>query len=161
MAFDGFDERVFFATDVAAGTDKNFDIEAEIASEDILPKKPGVIAAADFFAEDFFLKMIFVADIKYAAYRAGDEAGDDHAFDDEMRKVGHDEAVFNGPGLAFVRVAHDIFNGIGLLANQVPFQAGGKTGAAHAFQFACLQFCEDIVPAFGFTTLPRHSLILV
>src|SRR6266851_359481 len=161
MAFDGFDERAFFATDVAAGTDKNFDIEAEIASEDIFPKKPGVIAAADFFAEDFFLKMIFVADIKYAAFRAGDEAGDDHAFDEEMRKVGHDEAVFDGAGLAFVRVAHDIFNGIGLLANQVPFQAGGKTGAAHAFQFGCLQFCEDIVPGFGLNELARDAVIFV
>src|SRR5216683_2644306 len=124
MAFDGFDERAFFA-------------------------------------EDFFLKMIFVADIKYAAFRAGDEAGDDHAFDEEMRKVGHDEAVFDGAGLAFVRVAHDIFNGIGLLAHQVPFQAGGKTGAAHAFQFGCLQFCEDIVPGFGLNELARDAVIFV
>src|SRR6266849_4621358 len=157
MAFDGFDERAFFATDVAAGTDKNFDI----AAEDFFSKKPGVIAAADFFAEDFFLKMIFVADIKYAAFRAGDEAGDNHAFNKEMRKVCHDDAVFDGAGLAFVRVAHDIFNGIGLLANQVPFQAGGKTGAAHAFQFGCLQFCEDIVPGFGLNELARDAVIFV
>src|SRR5258708_19441585 len=35
MAFDGFDERAFFATDVAAGADKNFQIEIEVAAEDL------------------------------------------------------------------------------------------------------------------------------
>ena len=76
--------------------------------------------------------VIFVADIEDASLGAGDETGEDHAFDDEMREVGEDEAVLDGAGLAFVGVADDVFHGIGLLANQVPLHAGGKARAAHA-----------------------------
>ena len=33
MAFDGFDERAFFTTDVAAGADKNLKIEIHVAAK--------------------------------------------------------------------------------------------------------------------------------
>src|SRR5207249_593243 len=51
--------------------------------------------------------MIFVADIEDAALSAGNQAGDDHAFDEKMRQIGHDEAVLDGAGLAFIGVALD------------------------------------------------------
>src|SRR5712692_772491 len=68
VPFNGFDERAFFATDVAAGTDKNFEIVLEVAAEEFFSEKPGAITAPNLFTEDFFLKMIFVADLKDAAF---------------------------------------------------------------------------------------------
>src|SRR5713226_3910145 len=147
VPFNGFDERAFFATDVPAGADKNFEIVVEVAAENFLSEKSGAITAPNLFAEDFFLKMIFVADIEDAALRSSDQAGDDHAFNEEMRQISHDETVFDGAGLAFIGVAHDILDGIGLLANKIPLHAGGKSGATHAFQFGGLELRKDIVPS--------------
>src|ERR1700687_3273947 len=39
MAFDGFDKRALLATDVAAGTDKNFEIVVEVAAQDLFSEK--------------------------------------------------------------------------------------------------------------------------
>src|SRR5216683_514801 len=146
MTFDGFDQRALFATDIAAGANKNFQVVIEIAAEDFFSEKPCSIATANLFAEDFFLQMVLVANIKDAALRAGHQPGDDHAFDQQMRQIGHDEAVLDGAGLAFVRVADNVFDRIGLFADEIPLHAGGKSGAAHAFQFGSLKLCEHVVP---------------
>src|SRR2546427_9709354 len=108
MAFDGLDKRAFFATDVAARADKNFQIVVEVTAENFLPEKPGAITAANLFAEHFFLKMVFLADIKKAALPAGDQACYEHGLDEEMREIGRDEGVLYRDGRAFVRVANHI-----------------------------------------------------
>src|SRR5260370_4759982 len=159
MAFDGFDERAFFATDVAAGADKNFQSKIEIAPEDFFAKKPGAITPANFFTENLFLKMVLVADIRDAALRSGDQAGDDHALDEEMRQVSHDEAVLDGAGLAFIGVADNIFHGIRLLADEIPFHAGGKSGAAHAFQLGGFELREYVVPGLGLNELANNAVL--
>ncbi len=159
MAFDGFDERAFFATDVAAGADKNFQSKIEIAPEDFFAKKPGAITPANFFTENLFLKMVLVADIEDAALRSGDQAGDDHALDEEMRQVSHDEAVLDGAGLAFIGVADNIFHGIRLLADEIPFHAGGKSGAAHAFQLGGFELREYVVPGLGLNELANDAVL--
>ena len=86
--------------------------------------------AANLFAKDFFLKMIFVANVNNAALCAGDDAGDEHAFDDEMRQMRHDEAVLDCPGLAFIGVADDVFRRARMVAEALPLGAGGEPRAA-------------------------------
>ena len=161
MAFDGFDQRAFFAADVAAGADKNFEIKVEAAADDVFSKKSRAITAANFFAEDFFLKMIFVADIEDAPLRAGDEARDDHTLDEEMGQVGHDEAVLDGAGFTFIGVTDNVFHGIGLLANQIPLHAGGKSRPAHAFQFGGFELCQDVVPGLGGNEFAHDAVLFV
>src|SRR4029077_12436516 len=119
----------------------------------------GAVTTANLFAENFFLKMIFVADIENAALRSGDESRDDHAFDEEMRKIGHDEAVLDGAGLAFVCIADNISDGIGMLAYEVPLHAGGESRAAHAFQFGGLELRENVVPGFGWNELANNAVL--
>ena len=161
MALDGFDERAFFAADVAAGADKNFEIKVEVAAEDFFPKKPRAITAANLFAEDFFLKMIFVADVDDAALRAGNETRDDHTLDEQMRQVGHDEAVLDGARLTFIGVADNVFHGIGLLANKIPLHTGRKSRAAHAFQFGGFELCQDVVPGLGGNEFAHDAVLFV
>src|SRR5256884_4588051 len=103
--------------------------------------------------------MIFVADIEDAALSAGNQAGDDHAFDEKMRQIGHDEAVLDGAGLAFIGVADNVFHGIGLLANEIPFHAGGKSRAAHAFQFGGFELGEDRLPALRLSELADDAVL--
>ncbi len=159
MALNSFDERAFFAADVSAGTDKNFELVVEVAAQDFLPEKPGPIAAANFFAENFFLKMVLVANVKDAALGSCYKAGDDHALDEQMRQIGHDKAVLDGAGLAFISVADNIFDGIGLFAHEIPLHAGGKSGPAHAFQFGRFKLGEDVIPCFGLNELAHDAIL--
>ena len=55
MAFDSFDQRRFFAADVAAGADKNFQIEIQIAAENIFAQQTLRNSSGNFGAENFFL----------------------------------------------------------------------------------------------------------
>ena len=66
--------------------------------------------------------MIFVPNVKNAFFCSGDEARDNHAFDDQIGNVREDKAIFYGAGLTLVCVANNVFHGVRLLANQVPFQ---------------------------------------
>src|SRR5260370_5482449 len=160
MALDGFDERAFFATDIAARTDKHLQVVVEVASQNFLSEKRGTITAANLFTEDFFLKVVFVADIKDAPLCARDKSGNDHALDQEMRQICHDKAGLVGAGLSFVGVADDVFDGIGLLADKVPLHAGRKPGTAHAFKFGGFELCEDVVPSTRLNEFSHDAVLL-
>jgi hypothetical protein len=59
--------------------------------------------------------------------------------------MAEDEAIFNGAGLTFVGVADDVFDGIELLADEIPLHPSGKAGTAHAAQFGFFESGEDSV----------------
>ena len=71
LAFDRFDQRGFFAANVAAGTDENLELESEIRSREC-PRRSSLSlpAAMNLFFEDLLLRLVFVADIQDAAPRA-------------------------------------------------------------------------------------------
>src|SRR6266850_2862791 len=85
MPLNRLHQRCLFAADVAPGADKDLEFEIKFAAEDFFSEEAGTTAAANLFAKDFFLKVILVADVENAALRAGNDAGDEHAFDEEMR----------------------------------------------------------------------------
>src|SRR6267142_1576027 len=131
MPLNRLHQRGFLAADVAAGTDKDFEFEIK------------------FTAEDFFLEMVLMTNVEDSALRAGDDAGDEHSFDEEMRKMRHDEAVFDRAGLAFIGVADDVFHRVALFADEIPLHAGRKSGAAHTAKFRSLELSDDIVEGAG------------
>ena len=87
-----------------------------------------------------------MANIENAFFCAGNQARDDHPFDDQMWKVREDKAIFYCARLALVGIADYIFHWIRLLTNQIPFQAGRKAGAAHAAEFRFFKRGDDAVP---------------
>ena len=102
-----------------------------------------------------------MADIEDAALRPGHNAGDHHAFDHQVRQMGHDEAVFDRARLAFIGIAYDILHGIGLLPHQIPLHARRKAGAAHSAKFGGFELCEDVVPCAGLDELAHDAVFLV
>src|SRR5579863_3360783 len=86
LAFDGFNQRGFFSADIAAGADEKFQLE-------MFPDQALAMAAVKFLLQDFFLSLVFVAEIENAASRAGEQAGDDHAFDNQVGKMMEDKTV--------------------------------------------------------------------
>src|SRR6266850_436453 len=158
MTLNRFEQCGFFAADVAARADKNFEIEIKLAPEDLFSEEACASAAANLLAKDFFLEMILVPNVENAALRAGNNTGDQHAFDEEMRQMCHDEAVFDRAGLAFIGVADDILDGAAFLADEIPLHARGKSGAAHAAEFRSFELSEDIVEGPGLNELARDAI---
>jgi hypothetical protein len=80
--------------------------------------------------QNLFLLFILVTNIKDALFRSGKNAGENHPFDHEMRKVREDETIFERSGLAFICVADDVLLRARSLTNKLPLRLGGKSGAA-------------------------------
>src|SRR6185312_4992741 len=126
--------------------DEDRKIKSQSRHENIWPKDLLLIATVELFLQDVLLLLILVADINDSLFRAGDQPGDDHALDHQVRKVGHDEAVFDGAGFALVRIADDeFFIAIGV-ADRLPLHAGGESRTAHAAQSAFAQHADSFIP---------------
>src|SRR5947208_1576698 len=73
----------------------------------------------------------FAAHVDVASVRRHGAAGDQAAFDQKMRIVPHDLAVFAGARLRLVGIDDEIMRAaVGLLRHERPFQSGRKSGAA-------------------------------
>src|SRR5271163_1154870 len=88
LAFDGFEQGAFFAADVAAGADEQLQFEGQLAAEDAGPDEARFFAAVNFLFENFFLLVVFVANVEDALLRSGQQPRENHSFDYEMRDVG-------------------------------------------------------------------------
>ena len=121
LTFDRLEQRRFFAADIAAWTDKNFQFKRELRAEHLRPQQTIAPASANLIVQDFLLLFVFVADVEDAVPRSGQQARKNHSFDDEVRQMRHDEAVLEGAGLAFIGVADDKLFGTRRLAHQLPF----------------------------------------
>jgi hypothetical protein len=72
------------------------------------------------------------------------ESRDQTAFDERMRIVFHQHAVFAGAGLAFVGIDDDVL-GLGRSArDETPLHAGGEAGAAAAAQVGSFDLVDDL-----------------
>ena len=86
---------------------------------------------------------IFGANVDVALSGAHRDAGDGHAFDQDERIAFHDHAVGEGPAIAFVGVADDVFLvGLGV-RNGLPFDAGWKSRAAAAAEAGLRHLLND------------------
>lgn len=77
---------------------------------------------------------ILAAHVDVALGRARRHARDDHAFDQHERIALHDEAVGEGAGVAFIRIADDVLLVRIRAAHGFPFDAGGECRAAASAQ---------------------------
>ena len=89
---------------------------------------------------------------------ARDESGGSHAFNHQMCKMRHDEAVLDGSGLAFIGVADDIFFGDRLLSNEVPLHRSWEARSTHAAQFGLFQFRENAIPVLAGDELTKNAI---
>ena len=117
-------------------------------------------SGAEARCDQVFLGLVFVADVQDTLARPGHEASDDHALDHQVRQVPQDEAVFDGAGLALVRVADDVFFRRGRFSHRFPFDAGGKSRTAQSGQSRRLELCDHAVEIARLGELPQCSVTL-
>src|SRR6266581_2871486 len=130
LALQRLEQRGLLAADVGAVTVVVVELEREIAAEDVFPDEAG----ATRLGERFLAALVDVPDLpvdvvvaRADPHRVG---GDRHAFDDDMRVVAQYVAVLEGPGLALVRIAHQIFRARKLARHEAPLEARRKTRPA-------------------------------
>src|SRR5688572_3388922 len=136
FAFKGFEQRRLFTANVAAWTDEYFQLERQIRSKDTRAKQAFGVTPPDLRFENVLLLLVLVSDVKDALPRAHRQPAEDHALDEQVRRVRHDVTVFDGARLALVGVADDVLLRAWLIAHQLPLHAGRETGAAQTPQAA-------------------------
>ena len=142
LAFEAFEQRRLFAADVGAGAVMHDDVEVETVDV-VLADELCVIGLLHRGFEPLALADEFAAHIDVAMVHAHGGAGDQTAFDEEMRIVAHHLAVLAGAGLGLVGIDDQIVRPVGLLGHERPFQPGRKTGAAAAALAGRLHFVDD------------------
>ena len=100
-----------------------------------------------------------MADVKNPAASARDEAGHNHAFDHEVGHVLHDEAVFDGARFTLIGIANDVLFFARCVADDLPFAASRKAGAAHATQAGRFESGNDPGPIRSLDELPHGRIV--
>ncbi len=123
----------------------HFYIEVQSGTENIFADGAGLPRLGHRFAHDFEGVGIFSAHVNVTLTRAYGMGGDNHPFDRAVRVILHENAIFEGAGLGFVGVAHDVLGLACRLRGSFPLDAGGKCRAAAADQPRNLQLRDHIL----------------
>src|SRR5690242_6078024 len=95
--------------------------------------------------EDLLLSVKLAPHIDEAGMRTDRAAGDQNTFDDRVRIVLELVAIGERAGFALVGVAADVDRFFGILGDEAPFDAGGKSRAAASAQAGVLDLVDDLL----------------
>ena len=114
----------------------------------VLANEAGFIGLIDGGLEMLALADEFAAHIDVAHIAGHGRAGNQAAFNQQMRIVAHDLAVLAGAGFRLVGIDDEIMRTLANhLGHEGPFEAGGEASAAAAAQAACLDLVHQPVTA--------------
>ena len=109
-AFDGGKQRGFFSADKRAAAKAQVDIELEAGSHDVVAQKAIFPRLADCHAQAFHGNGVFRADVDIALLRADGIPCDGHGFQHGMRVAFQHGTIHECAGVAFVRIAANVFH---------------------------------------------------
>ena len=141
-ALHGLEECALLPADVAARADEDVEVEAPVGAEQAVSEQPLPFGLDDRLRERFALVFVLVSDVDDATARAGRDAGDGHAFDDEVRRRVEDGPVLDRRRLALVGVADDVLLVSRSVADGLPLDGRPEPRAAEATQVRPLQGVE-------------------
>eukprot|EP00982_Pelagococcus_subviridis_P013564 31264-Pelagococcus_subviridis.AAC.10 len=104
----GLDERGLLAADVRARAVVNVNVEVDPRAARVLSEVARRVGLVPRALEVEALVDVLAADVDVARARAHGGAGDEAAFQEFVRVVTHDLAVFARPGFGLVRVDHEV-----------------------------------------------------
>src|ERR1700683_2270864 len=127
------------------------DDDVEIPAVDVvLPDELRLKGLLDCRLQPLALADEFAAYVDVAIVHTHGAAGDQAAFDQQMRIVAHDLTVLAGTGLGLVGIDHEVMRPARrFLRHERPFQSGWKADAAAATLARGLAFVDQTLAAFG------------
>src|SRR5690606_29865984 len=114
-------------------------------AEDALAEEAGRARLFERFLEAFVDFPDLAVDIVVADRNTHGIGSDCHAFDDDVRIVAQDVAIFEGTRLALVRVADEVLLAREGTRHEAPLQSRGKARPASAAQAGSLDFGDDVL----------------
>ncbi len=149
FAFKAFDQGCFFATDVSARAVVQIQIKIPTGFRSVLAQQPSVIGFVNRGLQRLTFTNVFAANIDVAGVCIHRERCDQAAFDQCVRIVAHDFAVFAGAGFGFICIHNQIGRTpIGFLGHKRPFQTGREPRPTAPAQTGIFHFVDDPVAAF-------------
>ena len=134
FAFQRLDQAGFFAANVSARTAVNVNLQIKSAAQNILPEKTVLLGLLDRLLQDLRAFRELTSNIDVGQSGIDREARDDHPFEQLMRILVDDLAVFECARLGLVGVANQINRFRLARPNESPFYAAGEPGAATSAQ---------------------------
>jgi hypothetical protein len=151
------------AADVGSGAHGHHDVEAEaLDAADVLAQKPFGPPALDHLVEVGLQIGVLGPEVDEAQRSADGSGPYGHTLHDQVGVLTEDEPVFEGAGLAFVGVAHDVLGSPLLGGGEVPLDAGGEAGAAASLQLGVADGVDYLAPGNGqrlLQAVPRRYLL--
>ena len=143
LAFHRSDQGGFFSADESPGAQAHVDTKTETRAADVRPEQADSLGLANRVAQAFDGQRIFGAHIDVAFRRADGIRGDQHAFEHAVGIAFEHAAVHERAGIAFIRVADDIFLSADGFRYRAPLQARGIACSATAAQAALGNLIDD------------------
>ncbi len=143
LALERVEQRRLLAADIRAGAAMNGDLEIVTAAEDVLADVSGLARFVERRAENLVAALELAANVDERVMRGDPIRPDQHALDNQMRRVLEQHVIFERAGLGFVAVADEVAHGL-VLRQKRPFLAGRKTRAAAAAQTRLLADVEHV-----------------
>ena len=134
-------------------------IQIVSAAEDVLAEEALRVGVLDGLLHDHRQVAILTADVDVSRMRTDGERGDHDTFNDRVRIMFENQAVFAGARLALVAVAEHIFRLGRLLRDKGPLHSRTESGAAPSAQAGVLHLIDDRVRAHAHSLL--HGFVAV
>ena len=108
VALEALDERGLLAHDVGAGAPVEHDVDGEVGAEDVLADVAGGVGVVERLGDALLGQGHLAAHVEERLGGADRVAGDEHALDELVRVLLHEEPVLVGAGLGLVAVHHEV-----------------------------------------------------
>ena len=118
-------------------------VEVEPAAQDVLAQEAARISLLNSPVHDFDQVSILAANVDVALLGGDRQAGNQHPFNDAVRVVLHQQAVFAGARFAFVGVANHILQLGRLARHEAPLHPRREARAAPAAQSRFLHLVHN------------------
>ena len=144
QALQGIQQSGLFAAFIGARPRMGAKLEIEPGAAQVLAEIAAAVGFRQRPIDNLEEVAILASNIDETLVSLDGIARDDNAFDELMRVILHQGAVFAGAGLALIRVAHHVLGLRRLLGDKTPFHARIEAGAAAAAQAGVLHLVDDV-----------------
>ncbi|MND80144.1 hypothetical protein D3C80_719100 [compost metagenome] len=151
LAFDGFEQRGFFAANIGAGAHPHLQVERLAAAGYVSTQVASVTRDGEGLVEYPDGIGILRAHIDITLVGTHGEAGNDHALDQQEGVAFHQHAISERARVTLVGVAHHVLLPGASITHGAPLDAGRERRTTTATQ-AGVEYCGN-----HFGTVQRHS----
>lgn len=150
FAFEGFDERGFFAADIGARARVEDDVKVVSGAAGVFADETVLVGFVDGLLEVGGFVVEFTADVDVGGVGLHGESGNQATFDQLVGFEAQDFAVFAGLRLAFIGVDDEVTRAtIQRLVHEGPLETRRETGATTTTHARVFHLIDDPVSAFA------------